>query len=410
MVIGITFQFFINMEIERYTLATGESVFVGLSRKFGSLSPLWFILSTFLPWMWPGIILSSAILLSSLINVNSTFITVTLLLLIGLLLSISKIVYKTQEQFQKYLIILGVPFIFALCLIFVKPIHLNDLFRGLAGQGNGFFLLPLTLPLFTFLGALAYSGAGGNLNLAQSFYIREKGYGMGKYSGKISGILHGQETDVSLEGNTFPHNKDNFILFNRWWKLINLEHLIIFWLTGLLSMLMLALLSYALLNSNQVKDSSINFLITQALIIGQRTIPLLGSLFLMVASLMLFSTQLSLFDATSRIMSENLVILNQKVFKASSLGKIFFVFLWLQITVAIFITLLGFKEPFLLVNISAVLNAFSMFIYSGLILYLNFSSLPKPIHPSKFRFAIISLAIIFFLILSLFTIKKIFIT
>ena len=48
-VIGITLQFFLNMEIERYTLATGESVFVGLSRIFKKFAPLWFMLTTFIP-------------------------------------------------------------------------------------------------------------------------------------------------------------------------------------------------------------------------------------------------------------------------------------------------------------------------------------------------------------------------
>src|SRR4030067_1285982 len=42
-ILGITFQFFINMEIERYTLATGESIFVGLARKFGRFAPVWVI-------------------------------------------------------------------------------------------------------------------------------------------------------------------------------------------------------------------------------------------------------------------------------------------------------------------------------------------------------------------------------
>ena len=59
-VLGITLQFFINMEIERYTLVTGESIFVGLSRKFKKIAPMWFLISTFLPWIWPGIIASSA--------------------------------------------------------------------------------------------------------------------------------------------------------------------------------------------------------------------------------------------------------------------------------------------------------------------------------------------------------------
>src|SRR3972149_7024779 len=45
-VIGITLQFFINMEIERYTLVTGESIFVGFTRKFGKFAPFWFIFTT----------------------------------------------------------------------------------------------------------------------------------------------------------------------------------------------------------------------------------------------------------------------------------------------------------------------------------------------------------------------------
>src|SRR3990167_9734375 len=53
--LGLTFQFFMNMEIERYALAHGESVFVGLARKLRWIS-VWFLLSTFIPWIWPGII------------------------------------------------------------------------------------------------------------------------------------------------------------------------------------------------------------------------------------------------------------------------------------------------------------------------------------------------------------------
>ena len=46
--LGLTFQFFMNMEIERYALAHGESVFVGLTRKLKFI-PFWFLLSTFFP-------------------------------------------------------------------------------------------------------------------------------------------------------------------------------------------------------------------------------------------------------------------------------------------------------------------------------------------------------------------------
>src|SRR3989338_5567417 len=42
--LGITFQFFMNMEIERYALAHGESVFVGLARELRWIS-FWFLRS-----------------------------------------------------------------------------------------------------------------------------------------------------------------------------------------------------------------------------------------------------------------------------------------------------------------------------------------------------------------------------
>ncbi len=60
--IGVTIQFFLNMEIERYTLATGESAVIGflrLSRVFG---PVFLVCGT-LPWIWPGWATGAATLL-----------------------------------------------------------------------------------------------------------------------------------------------------------------------------------------------------------------------------------------------------------------------------------------------------------------------------------------------------------
>jgi len=242
--LGITFQFFINMEIERYALITGESVFVGLARKLKRLAPAWFILSTLIPWMWPGIIASSATLFAHVLGINySPLISIGLLLLIGLALTLGPVIYKTQETFQKTLIVVGVPFIFALAFYFAKGPDWQSLARGLIGQGDGYSFLPTSISLAAFLGAFAYAGAGGNLNLAQSYYIKEKGYGMGKFSGRITSILTGKKEKISLEGTTFKPTLKNLKHFRLWWKRINTEHLIIFWATGALTMILLSLLS-----------------------------------------------------------------------------------------------------------------------------------------------------------------------
>jgi len=396
-VIGITFQFFINMEIERYTLITGESVFVGLARKFKVFSPVWFILSTLIPWMWPGIILSSATVLGKITGFGDYgFIAIIMLIIIGLILTLGKVIYKTQEAIQKSLIYIGVPIILCLALFFINWGELPTILGGFIGKGTDFWFIPAGLPLITFLGAFAYAGAGGNLNLAQSFYIKEKGYGMGKYSGKITSILTGRKSKLTLEGKTFETNSENINKFKDWWKKINLEHLIVFWFTGALTIILLSLLSFSTVYKNTGGAAGISFLFEEAVFIGKSTLPIIGTIFLTLAGIMLFSTQLSVVDATSRIMSENLVIINQDRFKIKNLAKFYYGFLWIQILLSILIISVGFKEPLQLVIIGAFLNAITMFVYSIAILWLNTKNLDKKLGPKTYRKAIMLLIIAFF--------------
>ena len=107
-VLGITLQFFINMEIERYSLVKGESIFVGFARKFRNL-PYWFILSTFFAWIWPGIISASAKFLGAVLGIGDTrYIAIFLIILIGVILTLGPILYKTVEKIAIFLIAFGV--------------------------------------------------------------------------------------------------------------------------------------------------------------------------------------------------------------------------------------------------------------------------------------------------------------
>ncbi len=404
-VLGITFQFFINMEIERYTLITGESIFVGLARKYGRFTPLWFILTTLIPWMWPGIIAASGTVLAAALGIKySGIIGVILLIIQGVLFSLGKVVYKTQEQIQKLIILVGVPFIFLVTLFFTSGPDWETLSQGLIGQGEGFSFLPVGLPIATFLGALAYAGAGGNLNLAQSLYVKEKGYGMGTYSGRITNILKGASEDIRLEGFEFEKTTENLTEYKRWWKRINIEHGIVFWATGAMTMVMLSMLAYTTVYKDPGVESSINFVIREGIAIAEKTFPLLGKFFLVMASIMLFGTQFSVFGSNSRIAAENIVISNQDTFKIKNISKYFYRFLWIQIVAGIVIFLLGFTEPLALVVTGAVLNAISMFIYSGLVLWLNLTVLPREVRPSIVRTIAVTGAFLFYGGFSLFTI------
>lgn len=394
--LGLTFQFFMNMEIERYALAHGESVFVGLARKIKLIS-FWFLLSTFIPWMWPGIIASSAKFLGVIVGIgDSHYLAILLLIVIGIILSLGPVLYKTVETFQRTIILIGVPSIFAISIILAKPENWVSLFQGAVGVGEGYMFLPAGISIASFLAALAYAGAGGNLNLAQSFYVKEKGYGMGKYASKITSLLTGKSEEMSITGSKFEETEENIHTFKVWWKNINIEHFLIFWLTGSITILLLALLAYITVYGQPGNEQGVSFVIREAQFIGERIFPFIGTFFLLVLAITLFGTQLGVFDATSRILSENLILSFFGKLKEKSIRPLYYLVLWLQIAAGIIILLLGFIEPLQLVITAAVLNAVAMFVHTGLVLWLNMTSLDKSIRPSIFRISMMVLAFLFY--------------
>lgn len=399
MLIGITMQFFINMEVERYALINGESIFVGFTRLLKWL-PAWFIVSTFLGFGWPGIGLYGATLLSEVFKINNpNMLGVGIFIAIGIILSIGKEVYKTVETLQKYLIAIGVPFILVLTYYLASWHDIGTLAVGLIGQGkiNGepYSFLPIGIAMGTFLGALAYAGAGGNLNLTQSCYIRDKGYGMGKYAQKMTGLTNIKKgATVRLAGSTFPLTSQNIQRFTQWWKTINLEHFLVFWLLGLCTMLTLSLLAYITTFGLENNAEGINFVLNESKAIAARTFPFFGTLFLVVAGTMLCATQLTVLDSTSRIITENILLLSSK--STANVSKVYFIVLWVQIIFGITVFTAGFNQPLTLIILGAIINAFSMFIYTGIILWLNNSRLAKQLRPKPWRNILLLATCMFF--------------
>lgn len=395
-VLGVTLQFFINMEIERYSLVRGESIFVGFARYLKFI-PAWFIFSTFVAWVWPGIIGISANLLARIFGIpDSRFLAIGLLVLIGVVLSLGPVLYKTVEKLSIVLIAFGVPAIFILTLFLAKRTDWVALTGGIFGIGNGYFLLPKSLPIASFLAAFAFSGAGGNLNLAQSFYIKEKGYGMGKFGGRITSLLTGDVEKIKLEGTRFEMGEENLVKFKSWWKLINWEHFLVFWAMGTLAICLLGLLAFATSFGKVTPAGGIEFIFYEATAIAQKTLPFVGTFFLATGALMLFSTQTTVLDATSRIMAENLLILKHRVWDTKHLSGIYYSFLWFQIACGILIFLFNLGQPLFLLTLSAIFNALAMFVHIGLTLWLNVKKLEKPIRPSFIRVGMMLAAFVFF--------------
>ena len=390
--VGILFQYFVSNETGRYTLATGNSVFIGF-KKLAKFFPAWFIISTFLSFAWPGIIGTGGEILGRLLNIQDfKWLTVGMLLIIGMIFTLGGKVYSTLEKTQKIFLLISIPTLIFIVILIVSPETFGQIASGSIGIGNGYFLFPVGIAIGQFLGAVAYSGAGGNLILSHSFYIQDKGFGMAGYG---EGELQmGKESLLKELKNQFELNAENIKKFKEWFRVVAIEQFVSFVIVGFLSILLLTIIAYELIYPITTANN-LDFIFLEAEKLSLIT-PILGTILLILGVIFLFTTQLGVFESTSRIMSENLH-LSSKYFAKVSRSKLFFLFLWLQIIFAIVITLLEIAAPLQILFLNTLFSALSMFALSGAILWLNNSKfIAKQLRPGKFRNLMLLSSFLFF--------------
>lgn len=394
--VGILLQYIVSNETGRFTLATDRSVFVGFAKLF-RFFPYWFILSTFLSFIWPGIIASSGDIFAHILGLRDHRpITIFLLISIGLLLTFGGKVYERLETVQKFFLTITLPLLIIIAIIVVNPGVLLQIPKSLIGIGEGYLFFPAGLVIGQFLGAIAYSGAGGNLILSHSFYIGDKCLGQEKNNDKVVGISLGQKSFVKSDYQMMDLTTENISNFHKWFGMIAKEQFVSFFLIGIFTMILLALISFELIYKGSLHvGNDLSFLFKESELLSRIFAPL-GTIFLLVGGTFLFTTQLGVFESTSRIMSENLLLISHK-FQNISRSQAFYGFLWLQIFFSLIVTILNIAAPLEILFLNTIFSAISMFVLSGAILWLNNSKiLPKELRPSLLRNLFLALSFVFF--------------
>ncbi len=224
-VVGISMQYFLNMEIERYTLVTGETAVTGFSRLWLPWG-IFFVLGAILPNTFPGWASSGATVITYIFNFSEgsvPIITTLFLIAIGLAVTVSPVIYQTLEKVQ------GVMIIFVVAFIAVAIVIATDAsaWAGVVTKApSGVASMPSyinQLGTATLLGAIAFAGAGGCNNLVQSNYIRDKGMGMGIHIPNIVSPVTGEEEAAPSLGYMTPSTEENARRFRGWWKVANWE-------------------------------------------------------------------------------------------------------------------------------------------------------------------------------------------
>jgi hypothetical protein len=388
--VGVTIQFFLNMEIERWTLVTGESAVVGFVRFSRLFVPVFLLCGT-VPWIWPGWATGGATLLSWAFGVPVIPTAVVGLVACGVILSVGPVVYRTVEVIQLVLVALIFGLLVALAVLLVRM----DAVTALAAGALRFGSVPEGVHLPMLLGALAFAGAGGSVNLAQSNYIKDKGYGMGRWIGRITSPFTGREEATSEVGVVFDPHEANLARWQLWWRRTNLEHFVSFYLLCLLGLALFCLIAGTLLEPGSPVSEGFGFIRDEAAAIERRFGSLGRGMFMTVGVAVLFSTELALLDAVARVAAD---LLKVGVFLASevSVSRLYFGVVWGLIGFGILVLGAGFDRPLVLLVLSASLNGFVMFLYSGLLLWMNWSSFRGPLRPHPLRCLALLGSLLFF--------------
>src|SRR5918998_3390600 len=331
--VGLATQYFLNMEIERYTLATGETALTGFSRYWRHWGLVFAILAYFAN-IWPGWATSSATLVTYLVGGSVVPIAIGMLLLIGVTLTLAPVVYQALERIEFFkvaavLVLIIVASIFAIGASDWADVPQIVTDPGLPHEELGFALL---------LGALAFAGAGGGQNLCQSNWIRDKRFGMGAYVPRIVSPVTGHPEAAPSTGLAFEPTEENLGRWRRWWKFANTEQLTTFVAISFITILFTSLLAYATVFGQEGLASDISFLEAEGNVLNATVGGWFGTFFWIIGAFSLFAAALGIVDYTSRLGAD---VLKTAYLKDANESKIYFGLVWGLVVIGVVVILSG---------------------------------------------------------------------
>lgn len=398
--VGVATQFFLNMEIERYTLATGETALSGFNR-FWRHWGLVLAVMVYFANLWPGWALSSATLVTYVTGGNAALIAAASLVVIGAALTLAPVVYTALER----LIFVKVAAVLVLSGLAIALVITADAWRELpAGLLRADLRIFDRMSVALLLGAIAFAGAGGGQNLCQSNWIRDKGFGMGRYVPRLVSPVTGvEEAAPAVARFRFEPNDVNLERWQRWWRFANVEQALTFVLVTIATICFMSLIARSTVFGLPNAPNSIAFLEIEGQQLQARVGGWFGVLFWSIGAFSLFASAAGIVDYTSRLAAD---VLKTAYFREAAIteSRLYFRLVWGLVAIGCAILLLGLDQPLPLLVISACVGGTMMCLYSVLLLLLNRRELPPPLRVRSFRAAALIWATALFGVLSTLTI------
>ena len=236
-------QTFLNLEMNRYTLYTGEPITVGFMRlKPGKAFWGWlFTIVGFLERAMPGWAIGTATAVAALQlgripggpDKGTVIIwTYVIFASCAVLVSMGRTIERTLEwaNWIMMVVVLG-----GLLLLDIYIVPGEVWLEGLAGFVN-FGYVPKGVDLLLLGALVGYSAYGGFGNNAITNWYRDKGYGMGGKVGYIPAAIGGKIIHVSPVGKIPTVTEKNLSSWRGWWKLLNIDQWGVFWFGAMIGM------------------------------------------------------------------------------------------------------------------------------------------------------------------------------
>jgi hypothetical protein len=398
--VSAVLQTFYNVEIARTVMATGEAPVVA----WGRVPPgflLWVPLSVFIvifAFIAGGWAASAGQGVYALVHgevapsgaEEPRLWAIALLVLIFLITAAARRISRALEL-ANWLMVGTILVGLLLIDLFVVPF-------GTWWDGIWGFVRPAMPPegiTATQLGGLAgFTALASGLNWYVMGHYRDKGYGMGFRTGYLSG-LRGERREVRPVGVTFPDDPANAARWRRWYRLLLTDMWGVFFIGAMLGMLLPTILMARAVELSGERPTTATVPTFVAGVLDQEYGRPMFYLALLLGVLVLFSTQLGIFEAMVRVTTDAAHGTSPRLRKLIEGDPRRFYYPFMLLLIIIISVILHQALPVNLVQWSANMSNLGALIYPFLLMYLN-SKLPKAARPRWWHYLLLVLNVVFF--------------
>jgi hypothetical protein len=415
--VSVFFQTVFNTELMRYTVATGEPVFTGYMRtKPSPTFWAWFyVVLSFLQIGWPASagVAAAAIFYLIIGRVPGTADVATVyrigvgtfLLCVVALLG-GRRIERTLELLNWVLVVCILGGFLLLAIVFVPGATWLAAAAGLAGfdpPSGAFNFIPSGVDFFLLAALVAYSGAGGVVNITLSNWARDKGYGMGERAGYIPAAVGGHKVNLAHTGFIFEPTAEAMRRWRGWWRIVRADQWGVFFIGAILGMALPAVL-YVTFLPRGIDIQGIGISAALASGMSAKSGPLLAGVIAFLGAWLLFKTQLDIVEGLVRSITDILWTGSRRVrgWRGGDVRAVYYTVLGVIACWGIFA--LRLAQPIILLKLAANVAGFVFVVASLHLLYLNTRFLPPELRPPAWRRAgLVGMALFygFFVMMSL---------